>query len=347
MVRQRLRLEMLEGREVPAVAVDADFGLIGGPTDVDLRLIGDPQNDHIQITQSGTQITINALSGTTLTTGSINPAWIVSTPTSTQIVLDPQSAWDNLLVAAGAGNDTIEVFNTSFSKNVSISSSLGTDTVRIGAMQVGGNLVIQDPNPVNDGNDTVVMDGVRVQGDTNIRFRYGNDRCIITRSNFQGNLVIFGGPGNDLARFVPGLNQVMGHLNILTHGGQDRVWVDAAPSPGVPPTLEVNGNTAIYTHGGSDQVIFGNGTGTGLSVDLHGTLINTGNGNDSLAMRDAIMTLLVALLDNGNDAVLNPWSLTNLNITVGPGSLLDGGAGTDSLPSGVTPPSNLTVVNFP
>ncbi len=64
-------------------------------------------------------------------------------------------------------------------------------------------------------------------------------------------------------------------------------------------------------------------------------------------MRDAIMSLLVALLGDDDDTVMNNWGTDN--VTVGFGSLLDGGNHiiTDILPPGWTPPANLTVINFP
>ena len=62
-------------------------------------------------------------------------------------------------------------------------------------------------------------------------------------------------------------------------------------------------------------------------------------------MRNAFMSLLVALLGDGNDKVDNNWGTDN--VTVGSGSLLDGGKGTDILPPGWTPPANLTVINIP
>jgi hypothetical protein len=143
------------------------------------------------------------------------------------------------------------------------------------------------------------------------------------------------------------LSQVGNNLLIYTGGGNDRVFVDNGTSG--TATLQVFGTTVIRTDVGDDLVRFGAPSTTvgGPTVDLQTTIIDTGDNNDAIFMEDAIMSLLIALLGNGDDKVLNNWGASN--VTVGFGSLLDGGNHVvgDTLPTPWTAPANLTVINFP
>lgn len=218
------------------------------------------------------------------------------------------------------------------------------DTLRIGAVLIGNHLWISDPS----GNDKVIINNTTVTANTYIYLTSGLDKVFIAGSGtiFGNNLFINTGDGHDLVRFIPGLSQVGNNLGIYTGGDNDQVIVDGSGTT-TPLTLQVSGTTDIRTGQGDDLVRFGTRSTTGLTVDLQGTVIDTGDGNDRIYMRDAIMKLLIALLGNGNDQVLNIWGTAN--VMVGFGSLLDGGNHVfgDTLPSPWTPPTNLTVVNFP
>ena len=218
----------------------------------------------------------------------------------------------------------------------------GDDKVSIGACTINNNLVIRD-SP--GGNDIVIIDNTIVGNNTYIYLTSGNDKVFLTSSRFTQDVFINTAGGKDVVRFIPGTVIVGGNLGILTGGGRDRVLVDPGTSGAV--TLKVFGTTSIRTGLGNDLVSFGVpfSTTTGPTVDLQATVIDTGDGDDRIYMRDAIMSLLVALLGDGDDTVMNNWGTDN--VTVGFGSLVDGGNGFDSPPSWTTPPANLTVINFP
>jgi len=275
------------------------------------------------VTLSSQGIEVHANGPTTLALNPSTPAnWIV-TNTSTLIILNPNGPNQS---------PTLD--------NLYISMLNGDDKVSIGACTINNNLVIRD-SP--GGNDIVIIDNTIVGNNTYIYLTSGNDKVFLTSSRFTQDVFINTAGGNDVVRFIPGTVIVGGNLGILT--GDDLVRVDPGTSGAV--TLKVFGTTSIRTGLGNDLVSFGVpfSTTTGPTVDLQATVIDTGDGDDRIYMRDAIMSLLVALLGDGADTVMNNWGTDN--VTVGFGSLLDGGNHIDSLPPVWTPPANLTVINIP
>ena len=313
--RSQLQVEVLEDRSVPAVTVLGDNA-------ADVYITGDNQSNDITVTLSSQGIEVHATGSTTLALDPSTPAnWIV-TNTSTLIILNPN------------GPNQPPTLD-----NLYISMLNGDDKVSIGACTINNNLVIRD-SP--GGNDIVIIDNTIVGNNTYIYLTRGNDKVFLTSSRFTQDVFINTAGGHDVVRFIPGTVIVGGNLGIYTGGGNDRVFVD--PSSAV--TLQVFGTTSIQTGLGDDFVRFGAPSSPGSTVNLQGgTVIDTGAGNDRIYMRNAFMSLLVALLGDGNDKVDNNWGTDN--VTVGSGSLLDGGKGTDILPPGWTPPANLTVINIP
>jgi hypothetical protein len=316
--RSQLQVEVLEDRSVPAVTVLGDNA-------ADVSITGDNQSNDIFVTLSSQGIELHANGSTTLALNPSTPAnWIV-TNTSTLIILNPN------------GPNQPPTLD-----NLYISMLNGDDKVSIGACTINNNLVIRD---TPGGNDIVAINNTIVGNNTYIHLTKGDDKVFLTNSQFSNNVFISTAGGKDVVRFIPGTVIVGGNLGILTGGGRDRVLVDPGTSGAV--TLKVFGTTSIRTGLGNDLVSFGVpfSTTTGPTVDLQATVIDTGDGDDRIYMRDAIMSLLVALLGDGDDTVMNNWGTDN--VTVGFGSLVDGGNGFDSPPSWTTPPANLTVINFP
>ena len=316
--RSQLLVEMLEDRSVPAVTVL-------GFNAADISIVGDNQSNNIFVTLGSQGIEVHANAATTLALDPNTPAnWVIQN-TPSLIILNPngpnqQPTLDNLY----------------------ISMLNGDDKVSIGACAVNNNLIIRD-HP--GGNDTVIIDNTRVGNNTYIYLTSGMDKVFLTSSQFTQDVFIRTAGGNDVVRFIPGTVIVGNNLGIYTGGGNDLVCVDPGTSGAV--TLQVSGNTLIRTHPGDDFVRFGVPTTSGPTVDLKATVIDTGAGKDKIYMRDAIMSLLVALLGDDDDTVMNNWGTAN--VTVGFGSLLDGGNHVtgDSLPTGWSAPTGLTVVNFP
>lgn len=340
----RLGLEQLEDREVPAGVVT-----VTGANVADVLITGDNLDNDITVTMTPNGVTIQANGTTTLSLGTIPTSWTVINNTTTTISLllpTTNSTVDNLSVNMQKGKDSVGIFGSgpslvAVNNNIVVGPGDDDDRVNVAAIAVGGMLAIRETT----GNDTVVIDNVDIGGNTYIYLTSGDDRAFITSSKFNGDLIIAAAGGNDVVRFIPGTVTVGNNLGIYTGGGNDRVFVD--PGTSGAATLDVAGNTAIYTHGGDDFIRFGSPTTGGASVSLHATVINTGAGNDRLYMRDAIMSLLIALMDTGDDTVLNNWGTDNVN--VGFGSLLDGGPHMmgDSLPTPWSAPAGLTVINFP
>ncbi len=339
--RSQLHVEMLEDRSVPAVTV---LGL----NTADIMITGDNQSNDINITMTNQGIEVQANGATTLALDPNTPSGWVVTNTSTLIVLNPNApinqspTLDNLFVNMQNGDDVVTATSLQANGSGHFMMGNGNDILRIGACRFGNNLIVRDLS----GNDTVVIDNTTVGVNTYIYLTSGLDRVFIAGNGtvFGNDLFINTAGGNDLVRFIPGLSQVGNNLFIYTGGGNDRVIVDNGTSG--TATLQVFGTTVIRTDVGNDRVLFGNPNPTALggpTVDLKTTLIDTGDGNDTIFMEDAIMSLLIALLGNDDDAVLGMS-----NVTVGPGSLLDGGNHVfgDILPTPWTPPANLTVVNF-
>ncbi len=317
--RSQLQVEVLEDRSVPAVTVL-------GTNAADVFITGDNQSNNITVTLTtqGIQVQANG-PNTTLALNPSTPAnWIV-TNTSSLIVLNPNGPNQS---------PTLD--------NLHINMRNGNDIVSIGSCTINNNLVIRD-SP--GGNDIVKIDNTIVGNDTYIFLTSGNDKVFLTSSRFIRHVFINTAGDKDVVRFIPGTVFVGGNLGILTGDDNDLVRVDPGTSGAV--TLIVFGTTSIRTGLGDDLVRFGVPSSTGPTVNLQATVIDTGAGKDKIYMRDAIMSLLVALLGDDDDTVMNNWGTGN--VTVGFGSLLDGGPHItmDSLPTGWTSPANLTVINFP
>ncbi len=342
--QSQLHVEMLEDRSVPAVTV-LGFNM------ADIKITGDNQSNDINITMTNQGIEVQANGPTTLALDSNTPiGWVVNN-TPTLIILNPNAlsnqppTLDNLFVDMLNGDDKVTAGSLGTNASAYFTMGNGNDILRIGACRFGSNLIVRDPS----GNDTVVIDNTTVGVNTYIHLTSGLDRVFIAGNGtvFGNDLFINTAGGNDIVRFIPGLSQVGNNLLIYTGGGDDRVIVDNGTSG--TATLRVFGTTVIRTDIGNDLVRFGNPSPTvgGPTVDLQTTLIDTGDDKDVIFMEDAIMSLLIALLGNGDDTVLNNWGASN--VTVGLGSLLDGGTHVfgDTLPTTWTAPANLTVVNFP
>jgi hypothetical protein len=320
-----LQVEVLEDRSVPAVTV---LGTSTATTDV--FITGDNQSNDISVTMTGSSIKVQANGSTTLALDPSTTPGLIGSSSPTSIILN--------LPASGLDNLTIKMLN-------------GDDKVSIGNCTIIKDLVIVDKP---GGNDIVTINNTIVGNNTYIYLTSGDDKVFLTSSTFTNDVIISTAGGNDVVRFIPGpspavTTSVGGNLGIYTGGGNDRVFVD--PGTSSAETLNVSGTTFIRTYGGNDFVSFGvlSSTTTGLKTVnlLQATVIDTGADNDRIYMRDAnIWHVFVALLGDGDDTVMNNWGTDN--VTVGFGSLLDGGSGTDSLlPPVWTAPANLTVINFP
>jgi hypothetical protein len=246
------------------------------------------------------------------------------------------AAFGGLIVSSGDGPDFISLFRSE-SRSTLVFLGIGSDT--LGVAQCSSVILSVYMGP---GHDRVIF------YDNNAFGRFDDP-------NWVGGLNVLGDSGNDrleFTRFRAGDNQtrVLKDLFIDLGTGDDTLFVSTASLRSDPATLSVDGpddqfNTDIRLGDGNDRVEFGGTVGKGKSVDFADrTQLELGSGNDQLYVWDATFNLLIAFLDEGNDRVVNNWGRSR--VTVGAGSVLDGGAGTNLLSDGWATPPNLRIFRF-
>lgn len=158
---RRLVLERLEDRVVLAGNVTATL------VDDTLTIVGDQLGNEISITQSGTDVVISGLPGTTVSGAATIPALDIL----------------NVLIQLNSGNDNVEVIDLDLSGNLSINTANGSDVVTIteGSLILGGDLSIRTGN----GNDTVSLAGTIEASNLTIETGNGDDNVtILTGESF-------------------------------------------------------------------------------------------------------------------------------------------------------------------
>jgi hypothetical protein len=278
----------------------------------------------------------------------------------------------SLSVDGGAGQDNIYVYKTRIGGGT-IASADGNDAVYLNDVRAntlgldlgnGNDAVYLNDVVANtlgldlgNGNDAVYLNDV-VANTLGLDLGNGNDRAFFSGNNkfgryfpeYYGGLTVLGGGGRDVVYFG-GRTVVQNKLTVDLGGGNDRLLVAAAASGSDPATIDVDGpdgqiNTLIVAGSGHDVVRIGTGSGSGTSLSAQDqTKLSLGSGDDILFMRNAIFNLLIALLEEGNDKVVNDWGSSG--VVVGAGSKLHGGPGVDVLASVWSAPTNLTVLAIP
>jgi hypothetical protein len=267
---------------------------------------------------------------------------------------------DYTLLDMGDGLDSVDIEGAIF-HSLTMSLRNGNDSVQLRKCE-GVDINVS----LGDGDDglrvtSCISDSLTVNmgsGNDVVGFSGNNAFGRFDDPNWVGGLTVWGLPGNDGVRFetepyYEEVNQtrVLNKLAIDLGGGDDRFYVSDVDWPSDPPILSVDGpdgqfNTDISMGRGNDYVSFGVSRFRNVkNLDFADkTRLDLGPGDDELVVENSTFNLLIALLGDGNDRVLNNWG--GSGVTVGAGSKLDGGAGTNLLPAGWATPPNLTILRF-
>jgi hypothetical protein len=262
------------------------------------------------------------------------------------------TVWNKLHIDLGVGNDSLSIYKAR--------RPTAPPTLRVDGPDTETNVRIRG----GEGNDTIRLgtglasdtgNSVDFRGDTLLNMGSGNDMLIFCNGVFgrrdaianrwYGGLSVLAGAGNDIVGFI-GQAKVWNMLHVNLGTENDILFTEGEARYSV--TLSVDGpddqiNVGILGGAGNDTVRFDHVYRNAKSVDFRGKIaLDLGSGNDALFLRQASFGRLEALLGVGNDVV----QLLD-QVTVGSGSVLDGGAGTDQLPSPRPNIRNLTMRNFP
>lgn len=186
-----------------------------------------------------------------------------------QVVLQGVGAIQAVALKGGSGETEIQVMNSVFDNDLSLTGGGQDDQLFVSSSLVGGN------TSVNSGSSSNGLPG---------------DYIGIGSSRFVGNLKIDGGAGTTTVQFQPTALgeelEVLGSTTINTRGGSDSILIDDAE----PATFV--GNFVAKTGGGSDTFDIESGT------QFEGNLtINLGGGADTLDFAAAGVTV------NGNGKI--------------------------------------------
>ncbi|MCA9262572.1 MAG: hypothetical protein KDA60_01940 [Planctomycetales bacterium] len=239
-------VESLEWRRHLAGNVAVTFNNAGV-----LTLRGDNDANEVQVSNSGSTISIYSMStsftynGSPMVTITIANAQVTDIHANLRggndrIGISNLQIQDDLQVALGSGNDQMTLFNVSIG-----------DSARV----VGG-----------AGNDLITLDTTTVQGNQIVTLGSGNDTCVQRDSTVAGALRVTTGAGAD-AVSCKSLTVTTGPLRINTGAGHDVMIVtDTAQGP-------------------SAQIRMGGGDDTALIADvsvLDVMLVHGGGGYDEL-----------------------------------------------------------------
>jgi hypothetical protein len=268
---------------------------------------------------------------------------------------------DYTLLDMGSSSDSVDIKGAIF-HSLTMSLRIGNDSVQLRKCE-GVDINVS----LGDGDDglrvtSCIFDTLTVNmgnGNDGVTFSGNNAFGRFDDPNWVGGLTVRGLSGEDYVFFTTEPNysgefnqtRVLNKLVIDLGGGNDIFAVVAEGVRSGPPMLSVDGpdgqfNTNISMGLGNDTVSFVTLFSKNVkSVDFADkTRLDLGPGDDKLEVANSTFNLLIALLGDGNDWVSNNWG--GSRVTVGAGSKLDGGAGTNMLPAGWATPPNLTILRF-
>lgn len=328
----RPQMETLEDRWVPAT-IRLISGTVFISNQVGALTITPQTGTSVQITDGAT---VKVVAGTNVFVTGTNLANTVT------VDLGTSTYNGNMYFSLGNGNDTLNVTGANaILGNLTVQTGLGDDVVNIaqdGASTIGGNITLIDQL----GNDSVTFSaaggtakflgsitstGVNflnffdstVGGNVNVTLGNDNQQLVFFSFlggpvNFNGNLNITGGAGNDDIEIDDAI--IGGNVNLNLFEGNNQLLFS--------PT-QVNGNFSWTSGGGNDLIVFnpagttmhgnatfnlGNGDNTlfalGANATLNGDLrVTAGNGNNTIAggFGGTLAGDATFVLGNGNNAV--------------------------------------------
>lgn len=275
-VAARLAFEPLEGRDVPAVILDAtvnDDATVYSPTgglvtlgevafDESVQVVfsdGSPldpstkfanANDVVTVTQRGTSLVITSTDGIFGRVTNLNNSLVFFGTTLTV------PGVTGLTVSMLLGGDDAVTETTTFASNIDVGP--GNDVVRVtgGAIDLAVAQQLQTPN----GLQQVIASGIRLSPAKTIRGGAGNDTLTLTGAG--SNVNMFGDDGNDVLN-APQLGFLVG---LSGGGGSDFL---RGPSFGSGNFLDGGADNDTVVGGFGSEFLVG-GTGTDILVGLGG-----------------------------------------------------------------------------
>lgn len=184
-------------------------------------------------------------------------------------------------VASLSGNDSIVVLNPQVTGNLTVSAGDGDNKIALfanegGSPNVTGSLTVSSRN----GNDTVGLLGVTVGKDLNVTTGNGNDVIGLAQARVSGKLTIDAGnaalKGGDKID-ITGTN-IGGNVTIRSGGGADALGIGDVNDPVFDRTMQ-DLIVKLFGQGSGIQLVKGP-----VAVAAGNADINTGNGNDSVAI---------------------------------------------------------------
>jgi Ca2+-binding RTX toxin-like protein len=294
----------LAGTNVSQVAIDlaATPGSNTGDAQPDTVTVnGTSGNDAVQVTGSGSNVTVSGLAALVAITGA--------------------ETGDRLIISTLAGNDVITAAGLpAQTVQLTIDGGAGNDTITGGD---GNDLLIG-----GDGND--VITGGR--GNDVALLGSGNDKFVWNPGD--GSDVVEGQDGTDTLVFN-GAN-VNENMDISANGGRARLFRDVGNV-----TMDLNGveHIQIATLGGADTINVNDLTGTGVTqvaIDLAATPGTTGGDGqaDTVNVSGTAGDDKISVVSSGSSIVVNGLAAQVTISGAEPGTdslVINGGAGNDTI----------------
>lgn len=289
----RPRLEVLEGREVPAnLTVTFSGGtltVIGDDNPNDVTFRGDVgDKTHFTLTSAGT---INNLPSPFSTPGGVKNIVVKMLAGNDTVTFDnsvPIDVLGNLKIDGGNGANSVLTTDLKVEKNFAITNgtnTAGSDQSYLTNLSVGGNLSIKN----GDGDTYTVIQrssagASTIHGNVKVTNGDGQDLFVLRDTNVGGNVKVNNGHAS--AGGVAGLTQIFNAYNKVLHsviGGSVSVSYRDGNMSGIDAIAdtEVMGNVT-FSHGSGSFSTGIDSYSTTTPVMVHGSLSILGTGSNTV-----------------------------------------------------------------
>jgi hypothetical protein len=329
--RRPLGFEAFEPRQLLAGNVTAGLDINGN-----LVLSGDLEDNHVVVTRG-------FFSNTLLVTGGRSVASNSDTVTriNGQTTTQSFSTSGGLVFDMSDGNDRVLLTDIGLVGNVTGSLGEGNDQLLFETDEDG-----PASFTLNNGNDPD-YDNVSTSGLVNVSGNDGNDTLVMFDAIIGGSLTFFGGNGNDLfnssgtdtddnvvggsVQLTPGAGNDSISVFRLAVGGNFRVDDGSAVTQTNVALVNLRANLDVLLNLSIRRdVVTIRGESSSVRFQARNVVINTGNGWDSVEVRNGTMENLTVSTGAGNEGSFsNPGVRLNF-LGIGTALLLDLGSGSDN-----------------
>jgi len=327
--RRRLAFEGLERRQLLAGNVSAGLDINGN-----LVLTGDLEDNHVLVR--------HGQFGTLLVTGGRSVAGDSSTVTriNGQTTALSFNTTGGLVLDMDAGNDRVMLTDVGIVGNVTGSLGQGNDQLALQSSSEGPLSFT-----LNNGNEPD-YDNVSTSGLLSVGGNDGNDTLVMFDAIIGGNLTFVGGNGSDLfnsggtdtddnaiggsVQLTPGAGNDSINVFRLSVGGNFRVDDgSAATQTNVRMTnLRANLDILMNLSIRKDVVVL-RGESSSVRFQARNITINTGDGWDSVEVRNGTMQNLTVSTGDGNEGSTSNPGIRLTFLGIGTALLVDTGFGSD------------------